>query len=180
MAAVQAEEDDDDDESYDNLSTLPSHAECLTMLRYRHNLEDGYEELAVDIENVEDELWTKGAEGVGFIQAGTTPSSVGGVFQDEDAGEWRVQSHAGSNPENKRRCKPTRLHNEAKLAKLVLDLEEKPAFIKSILKTSRYVPQVKKGGISSKSVRVTTKELVRLVTKKPSRAGCLSVPVTFY
>ena len=144
VAAVQAEQDNDD-KSYDDMSTLPSYPETLTMLGYKHNAEEGYEELAVGCENVEDELWTKGTEGMGFIQAATIPSSVGGVSQDEDAGEWRVQSHAGSNPENKR-GKPTRLHNEAKLAKLVLDLEEKPAFIKSILKVSRHVPQVKKGG----------------------------------
>ena len=167
VAAVQAE--DDDNESYADTSTLPSYSEALTMLRYRHNTKEGFEQLIVGRENVEDELRTKGTEGMGFLQAGSTPSLVGGVSQDEDAGEWRVQYHVGSNPENKRRCKAARLKVEVKLAKLVNDLEEKPAFIKSILKTSQNVPQVKKGGTSRNSVCVATKKLVHLVTKKPVR-----------
>ena len=107
VAAVQSE---DNNESYDK-GTLPSHAECLAMLRYEHDIEDGYDQLNVGHDNAEEaehELWakrTKVGQGMGLLQAGSTPSLVGGVSQDEDTTGWRIQSHVGSNHVNKRKCK---------------------------------------------------------------------------
>lgn len=96
---VQAAEDEGTSDKDDNLS---SHVECLNMLKIRHNLQEGYESLNLDlndIEEAEDELWTKGtegdvwtegAQGMVFLQASTTPSLAAGVSHNDDGSKWKT------------------------------------------------------------------------------------------
>ena len=107
------------------------------MLYIKHGLEEGFDNLNVDLQNnvieeVADELWTTSTGGMGFKQV--PQLHMHGGVSLVNTSDWKKQPCAGSKPTNKHKYKKV---EPVTSTTLPVFKEEKPAFIKSTLRASK-------------------------------------------